>query len=143
MHVRQILGISKDQIMDAATTNTVLKERECQLTWDQCFLFPIGKTKVKLSVTIRYNAIMPQATMNQPTLFPSGSRYKSDPSIYTGKGALEHLMSNLQSACPRDVHYPYCSNAKLGDTFFCCSHYYVQEDVKNFHPDFFTLAFSR
>ena len=126
--------------MDESTTNAVRMARDRQSTWTQSFVFPVGKTKVDLSVAMGPKAIMPPLAMNQPKVLPSPSRYLFDPLIYTGEGALEQLTSDLKSACPGCVLYR-CQNdhAKLYTMYvFRCSRYYVQEDVKEFTPGYFT-----
>ena len=130
---------SNFQIMDESTTNAVRMARVCESMWTQSLLFPLGKTKIDLSVAIGTKAIMPTSATNQPKMFPSNSRYLFDPSIYTGLGALEQLSSNLKSACPGCVLYPCRGEAILYTTFtFRCSHYYVQKDVKEFTPGYYS-----
>ena len=125
--------------MDESTTDAVRMARLRESTWTQPFVFPVGKTKIDLSVVVGTKAITPTSATNQPKMYPVVSRYLFDPSIYTGLGALEQLKSDLKAACPGCVLYPICGEGKVYTTYtFRCSHYYVQENVKQFSPGSFT-----
>ena len=125
--------------MDESTTNAVQMARVRESTWTQSFLFPVGKPKIDLSVAIGTKAIMPTSATNQPKMFPSTSLYLFDLSIYTGLGGLEQSTSHLKSACPGCVLHPLHGENKTYTTYtFRCSHYYVQENVKESTPGYFT-----
>ena len=119
--------------MDPATTNAVASERERQLKWESSLLFSVGATKVDLALAIGHQSVTPPGATNQPTNFPSGSRYLVDPTKYTGFGSLEQLTNGLQSCCRGCVLYPGRSNNGTISASYTlrCSHYFGKRTSKN------------
>ena len=77
-------------------TATILNQHKNSCNWQQPLLFHDGKVELDLSVAVGANAITPPGASNQPTCFPNWSKYRFDPTVYSGADGIEALVEKLK-----------------------------------------------